>query len=277
MGALKLGTCNEYFEGWSIEEVFRYAAEIGYDGVEIAPFTLAPSVEEIGPERRREIRAAAAEAGVEIIGLHWLLVSPQGLYVNHPDAAIRNRTRDYFQALIRFCGDLGGRVMIIGSPKQRNVQEGWDCGETWQRTRETFEACLPLAESCGVYLCIEPLSPEQTNLLTTAEEARRLVREIDHPHFQTMVDVCSGSSESRPVADLLRDSGPHLYHVHVNDANKRGPGFGQTDFRSIIAALKALNYQRYLSVEVFDFKPDPRTIAAASLGYLRGIEAGLGD
>ena len=272
---MKLATCNEYFEGWSIEEVFRYAAEIGYDGVEIAPFTLAPSVVDISAQRRQEIRQAAEVAGVEIVGLHWLLVSPEGLYVNHPDEAIRSRTRDYFQALIRFCGDLGGKVMIIGSPKQRNVQEGWDRSETWQRTRETFEACLPLAESCGVYLCIEPLTPEQTNLLTTAEEARRLVREIDHPHFQTMVDVCSGSSEAKPVSELLRESAPHLYHVHVNDANKRGPGFGNTDFRSVIATLEELSYERYLSVEVFDFTPDPRTIAAASLGYLRGIRAGL--
>ncbi len=272
---MKLGTCNEYFEGWAIEEVFRYAAEIGYDGVEIAPFTLAPSVEEIGAPRRREIRQAAAAAGVEIIGLHWLLVSPQGLYVNHPDETIRRRTEEYFRALIRFCGDLGGQVMIIGSPKQRNVQDGWDRAETWARTRQTFEACLPLAEACGVYLCIEPLTSEQTNLLTTAAEARKLVEEIGHPHFQTMVDVCSGSTEAKPVAQLLRESAAHLYHVHVNDANKRGPGFGATDFRSVIGTLAELGYERYLSVEVFDFQPDPRTIAAGSLGYLRGIRDAL--
>ena len=107
---MKYGTCNEYFEDWPIEEVFDYAGQIGYDGVEIAPFTLAPTVEEIPAERRREIRRAAEKSGVEIIGLHWLLVSPEGLYVNHPDEAIRSRTRDYFQALIRFCGDLGGQV-----------------------------------------------------------------------------------------------------------------------------------------------------------------------
>ena len=77
------------------------------------------------------------------------------------------------------------------------------------------------------------------------------------------------------MPQLLEDSGPHLYHVHVNDANKRGPGFGQTDFVAILETLKRLNYQRYISVEVFDFSPDPRTIASASLGYLRGIAAAL--
>ena len=272
---MKFGTCNEYFEDWPIEEVFDYAAEIGYEGVEIAPFTLAPSVENIPAGRRREIRQAAERAGVEIIGLHWLLVSPEGLYINHVDPAIREWTRAYFQALINFCGDLGGQVMIIGSPQQRNVQEGWDFQETWGRTREAFEGCLPLAQERGVYLCIEPLNKAQANIFNTAAEARKLVSEINHPHFQTMVDVCSGSTEELPVPQLLEDSGPHLYHVHVNDVNKRGPGFGQTDFVGILEMLKRLNYQRYISVEVFDFSPDPRTIAAASLAYLRGIAAAL--
>ncbi|MSR82102.1 MAG: sugar phosphate isomerase/epimerase [Candidatus Latescibacteria bacterium] len=273
---MKFATCNEYFEHWPIEEVFAYAAEVGYQGVEIAPFTLAPSVEEISTARRGEIRRAAEAAGVEIVGLHWLLVSPTGLYINHPDEGIRKKTRDYFEALIRCCGDLGGQVMIIGSPKQRNVQEGWDFQQAWERTRVVFESCLKTAEGCGVYLCFEPLSPDQTNFITTVAQARQLVAQIGHPHFQTMVDVCSGSSEAVPVPQLLRDAGPHLYHVHVNDANKRGPGFGQSDFVGVLQTLQELKYERYVSVEVFDFKPDPRTIAAASLAYLRGIQAALG-
>lgn len=272
---MKFGTCNEYFENWPIEQVFEYAAEIGYHGVEIAPFTLAPSVEEIPAERRREIRRAAERAGVEIIGLHWLLVSPEGLYINHIDDHIRGRTRDYFKALIQFCGDLEGQVMIIGSPQQRNVQEGWDHQETWNRTREVFENCLSLAQERGVYLCIEPLSRDQTNFISTAAQARQMIAEIDHPHFQTMMDACSGSTEKRSVPQLLEDSARHLYHVHANDANKRGPGFGQTDFVGILETLKKLNYERYVSVEVFDFEPDPRTIAAASLAYLRGVQAAL--
>ena len=102
-----------------------------------------------------------------------------------------------------------------------------------------------------------------------------MVADINHPNFQTMVDVCSGSTEEIPVAQLLRDSGEHLYHVHVNDANKRGPGFGTTDFVSVLKTLKDLDYRRYVSVEVFDFAPDPRTIAAGSLHYLKGIAAAL--
>ena len=272
---MKFGTCNEYFEGWPIEDVFDYAGTVGYDGVEIAPFTLADSVDDIPGKRRDEIRAAAEKAGVEIIGLHWLLIKPEGLYTNHVDDEIRNRTRDYFLSLVRFCGDLGGKVMIIGSPKQRNVQKGWDYDETWERTKNVFRDCLPLAAENDVTLCIEALSPEQTNFIQTAQEACRMVAEIDHPNFRTMIDVCSGSSETKAPAQLLRETRDHLWHVHVNDANKRGPGFGETDFVSVMEALQEIDYQRYVSVEVFDFAPDPRTIAAGSLHYLRGIVDGL--
>ena len=272
---MKFATCNEYFENWAIEDVFNYAADLGYDGVEIAPFALAPSVEDISAARRDEIRAAAEKAGVEIVGLHWLLASPEGLYITHPDPEIYQRTCAYFKALVQFCGDLGGEVMIIGSPMQRNVQEGWDYQECWDRMRGALEGGLQLAEQYGVYLCMEALSKEQTNIVSTCAEAREMVAQINHSNFQTMVDVCSGSSEETPVNQLLRDSGEHLYHVHVNDANKRGPGFGQTDFVSVMRTLNELNYQRYVSVEVFDFAPDPRSIATGSLHYLKGIAAAL--
>ena len=165
--------------------------------------------------------------------------------------------------------------MIIGSPMQRNVKEGWDYQQCWDRMRGAFVGGLELAEQFGIYLCMESLSKEQTNIVSTCQEARKMVAEINHPNFQTMVDVCSGSTEEIPVAQLLRDSGEHLYHVHVNDANKRGPGFGTTDFVSVLKTLKELDYRRYVSVEVFDFAPDPRTIAAGSLHYLKGIAAAL--
>ncbi|MBI4531606.1 MAG: sugar phosphate isomerase/epimerase, partial [Candidatus Latescibacteria bacterium] len=178
---MKIATCNEFFENWNIEDVFRYAAEIGYDGVEIAPFTLATSVREINAERRRAISRAAEETGVEIIGLHWLLVSPEGLYINHPDDRIRRATQDYFQELIRFCGDIGGHVMIIGSPKQRSVQPGWSPEMIWDLTRETFHRILSVAEGCNVTLCIEALSADQTNFITTVRDAVRMVEQVDHP------------------------------------------------------------------------------------------------
>ena len=110
---MKFAICNEIFQGWKIEDILGHAAGLGYQGVEVAPFTLSNSVCDIAPPERQRIRDAAAKHGIQIAGIHWVLVKPEGLYMNHPDRAIRQRTSDYFVALVDFCADLGGRVMVV--------------------------------------------------------------------------------------------------------------------------------------------------------------------
>ncbi len=268
---MKLAVCNEFFEGWEIERVFDYAALIGCAGVEIAPFTLAESVHGISSASRRNIRRAAAGAGVEIVGLHWLLVKPAGLYINHPDRQIWKRTQEYVKALIDFCGDLGGSVMIHGSPQQRNIQEGWDAEDCFARAAELFAGCTDLMADRGVTYCIEPLTDQETNFVTSVAGALKLVEAVGHPNFQTMVDCRAAASEERPHTEVIAQAGMAMRHVHVNDPNLRGPGFGDLQFTPIMRALQDQDYNGYVSVEVFEFDPDPQTIAARSIGYLKGI------
>jgi len=265
----KLAICNEMFEGWDIEEVFKFAAEVGYQGVEIAPFTLAKSVEDISGERRKQILNAAKKESIEIVGLHWLLASPSGLYINHTDEKIRQKTVNYLKSLINLCADLDGHIMVFGSPKQRDILPAEDFESTWERTVDSFRQVLPLAEKRKVYICFEPLAPRETNFINTVEEGVRLVEEVNHPHFLLHLDVKAMSAENKPLGEIIRTGAKHLHHFHVNDDNGRAPGFGNADYEQITQALKDINYQGFLSVEVFDFKPDPRTIAKESMTYLK--------
>ncbi len=270
---IKISICNELFVGWPINRVFEYAAQLGYDGVEIAPYTLARSVTEIPPKERRAIRHAAEKSGIEIVGLHWLLAEPEGLYINHPDEMIRIETQEYIEALIHFCADIGGRILVHGSPHQRTVQQGWDFQESWNFAKETFKVCLKTAQKRNVLYCIEPLAHMNTNFINTVAEGIQFVREIRHPHFKMVFDCRSASAEEKSASEaLLRtlDSG-YLRHIHVNDANGRGPGFGDTAFAPVLKILIKHNYKGYISVEVLDFSPDPQTVASRSIGYLRGI------
>ncbi len=277
--SIKISICNELFQGWPIEKVFEYIAKLGYDGVEIAPFTLADSVTEISSKRRKEIRLAAEENGIEIIGLHWLLLKPEGLYINHPDEFIRIQTQEYIEALIHFCADLGGKILVHGSPHQRTIQEGWNAKDSWDYAKETFRVSLKAAQQRNVIYCIEPLAPALTNFINTVEEAVRLVKEIRHPNFKMVFDCRSASaSEKSLTGALIRalESG-YLRHVHVNDANGMGPGFGETEFLPVLRTLMKNGYRGYISVEVFRFDPDPQTIASRSIGYLKTILKGLAE
>src|SRR5262249_15071076 len=118
---MKFAICNEIFKGWKLDDTLSYAKRLGYSAVEIAPFTLANSVTDISATERQKIRDSAARIGIEIAGIHWVLVKPEGLYINHADPAIRERTSHYFRELVDFCADIGGKVIVVGSPKQRNI------------------------------------------------------------------------------------------------------------------------------------------------------------
>jgi sugar phosphate isomerase/epimerase len=275
---MRYAICNETYGETPWPEVCRRLAGYGYDGVELAPFTFAPDVREISVAGRREIARVAADAGLEVVGLHWLLVSPPGLHLTTADARVRQQTIDYLRALIDFCADVSGRVMTFGSPKQRNVEEGTDSDEARARMEEGFRACLPALEARGVTLCMEALPPPESNFIRTAAEAATMVRAVDHPHFRMMLDVKSMCAEPRPPAETIRQHAgsahgrPILAHFHANDANRRGPGFGETDFRPILAALDEIGFDGYVSIEVFDYSPDPDTIAREGLRHLKESE-----
>ncbi len=268
---MKLGICSEVFNGWDWEETCEFVKRTGYDGIEIAPFTLAKSVGLIGDARRSELKAVAKKHDLEIIGLHWLLVSPEGLAITTTDALLREKTKAYFFELIRFCSDLGGKVMIVGSPKQRNVPEGMTYAAAINSAKEFFMDCAKEAGRSGVTLCLEPLSTAETNIFSTAKETLDFVKELDHPNFQMMLDVKAMSSESKSIPAIISDCNGYFKHFHANDENKNGPGFGNTDFVPIAAALNSSGYDKYVSVEVFNFTPGPEVIAKKSCEYLKRI------
>jgi sugar phosphate isomerase/epimerase len=261
--------CNEFCKGWDFEQACRLAGDTGYDGIEIAPFTIAERVTDIAPDQRRELRQAAARHGLHIVGLHWLLVKPEGLHLNSPRQEIRDETVAYLGAEIDFCADIGGTHMIIGSPKQRNVLPGQDFDDIWRRSVQAMRKLAARAEERNVCLCIEPLGRTETNFIDSAAEARCFVEAVGRPAFKMMLDVKAMNEDDEPMPDIIRKSAAHLAHFHANDANRLGPGFGDTDFRPIAAALNEIGYDGYVSVEVFDFSAGPQAIARESLRYLR--------
>ena len=270
MSHFKKSICDDPFEGWQIADVFRYIGDLGYDGVELSVYDLAEKVEEMTPADRWEVRRSAESAGLEIIGLHGAFkINTEFYYLNHPDASVRDRTAKHLNDLIRLCGDLGGRIITLGASKKRNVLPEITPQQAWGYAIETFKQSLETAEKCEVTLCLEPLSHHLTDFLTKASEAVRMVEEINHPNFRMMLDVRSASHDEMPIPDLVRQSARHLAHFHANDDNGRGPGTGNADYAGIAAALKEIQYDGYLSVEVFDFQPDPETIAKESLRVLR--------
>jgi sugar phosphate isomerase/epimerase len=266
---VQFGICNEIFKDWKIEDAIAFAAKTGYDAIEIAPFTLANYVTDITPEQRRHIKQSAEKAGIAVSGIHWVLAKAEGMYLNHSDPEVRKRTSRYFCELVDFCGDIGGNIVVVGSPKQRNLLPGVQRPQAIDWARETFGPSVRRAMDRGITICLEPLAPTETDFINTAAEAIHFINWFRSPSFRVILDVKAMCSEDRPIPEIIHASWPKFAYFHANDKNLKGPGFGDVDFLPIATALKAVGYDGFVSVEVFDFTEGPEVIATQSLEYLK--------
>jgi D-psicose/D-tagatose/L-ribulose 3-epimerase len=275
---MRIALCNEVLGGMPLERQCDYAANLGYDGLEIAPFTLSPTPEKISTAEAAKIRKVVEASGLVVTGLHWLLVKPDGLSLTDPDAAVRARTLEVMMHLTGLCAELGGAVLVHGSPKQRAIAPGETHGVALARLRDALAQVALAAARAGVTYCIEPLARKETNLVNTLAEATDLVRSIDHPNLRTMIDCsAAGLTENESIPSLIDRWLPTglIAHLQVNDPNRRGPGQGDMKFAPILAALQRHHYAGTIAVEPFDYVPDGAGVAAFSIGYLRGLVEAL--
>jgi sugar phosphate isomerase/epimerase len=277
---MKYAFCNEMFGEQPFNEVCAATRALGYTGVEIAPYTLDPKadpfdVRQVPEVRRTEMKRQAADAGLEIVGLHWLLAKTWGLHLTTPDVVVRLATIGYLRALVELCAEFGGKIMVLGSPQQRTLQPGVGYDDAEKYAAEILQTVMPTCAEHNVTIALEPLGPAETNFMLTAHSAIHLAQMVDSPHCKLLLDVKAMSTEPNPYETIIQESRDWLVHFHANDPNLLGPGMGDVGYDRIMATLAEINYAGWISLEVFKYDPDPLEIARQSLEYLRKIEAAI--
>lgn len=275
---MKFAICQELYEGWDWERQCEFSASLGYTGLEVAPFALAERISDVSAEQRATLRKQAAAHGMEIIGLHWLLAKTEGLHLTTSDAAVRKATSDYLIELGQACADLGGTLMVFGSPFQRNLEDGMSTEQAMANAAEIFKAALPVFADRGVSICMEPLTSKETDFINTCGQAAELIQMVGEPNFTLHQDVKAMiGAESRSVPELIHEFKGQVGHFHVNDTNLLGPGMGETDYGPIINALDEVGYDGWVSVEVFDYSLGAEHIAQESIKYLQQTLKSIND
>jgi len=274
----KYAMCNESMAELSWAEQCRIVGDAGYEGIEVAAFTLVKEgVQEISPARRKEMVSTMKDAGIECTGLHWLLAPPpRGLHITTPDAAVRRKTIAYLDELIDFCGDLGGHYMIFGSPKQRNTR-GTSIEEANKYFAEGLARVADHAQQRDVMILIEHLGSGATDVVNTLAEALEVVKDVNHPAVQIMFDFHNTDDETEPFDVLLKKYYEYIHYIHVQemDGKHLGTGTAVDDYVKSFQTLKDLGYDGWISLEVFDFSPGGRRIAEESMSVLKQLEAKL--
>jgi D-psicose/D-tagatose/L-ribulose 3-epimerase len=280
MGApFRYAICNEIFGQLPLSEVCGAVKSLGYDGIELAPHTLAEDATSLTAQQRTDIAQQIHDAGLAFVGLHWLLLSPPGLHITTADAETRKKTWDYVHRAIDLCADLAGEeaeskgVIVIGSPKQRSTNGLMAPRQAVDILTHELAHAAPHAEMRGVKLLLEALSPADTDVVNCLPDAVAIVRQIGSPAVQSMFDVHNAIKEKEPHAELIRRYAAHIAHIHVNELDGQEPGRGEYDFARLLETANELDYRGWISVEAFDFSRDSREIAERAITHLKASEA----
>lgn len=268
---MEFAICQELFTDWTWDRQCQFIAETGYTGIEVAPFTLADRLDSITPQQRAELKKVALGNGLTVVGLHWLLAKTTGFHLTTADAEVRKRTAEYLIQLGDLCADLGGTLMVLGSPQQRSLEPGVTREQANRNAIEVLQHALPRLANVGVDLLLEPLTIRETDFMISCEEAAEIIAEVNHPNLGLHQDVKAMLGEGKPLPELIQQFAGMTRHFHANDENLRGPGMGDVDFFPIFEALKSSGYNRWVSVEVFDYSPGAEFTAQESLRYMKEV------
>ena len=280
---MKYALCNEMFKKWSIENQFEAFAAWGYDGVELAPFSLDPAfvsgaantmdLNRIDDHICTRILRASTETGVVISGLHWILAKTSGFHLTTDEYEVRKKTSAYLCRLAELCAKLGGNYMVLGSPSQRNVARGQEYSRARENALETIGSVVDTLQKTGVTLALEALAPTETNFWVNSEETLAFIQDLGTPRNVTLHLDCKAmfGGEYQDIPDvILRVGREHkITTFHANDPNLQGPGFGRLKFEPIMKALHDVKFDGWIGVEPFDYSPGIVELGRESIRYLK--------
>ncbi len=235
-----------------LETSIRYAAELGFDAVEIFP----PGPEEIDPAG---LKRMLAEYGVKLAavgtGAGWV---KHQLQLADPNPGRRKAAMDFVVSIIDLAGPLGASA-IIGSMQGRS---GGEVTATAAKDylRIALEQGGQAAAKHGVPLIYEPLNRYETNQCNRLGDGVTMLEALQTDNVVLLADLFHMNIEEDDMAQSLITAGRHIGHVHFVDSNRRPVGNGHLDFKAVIDALHQIKYTGYLSAEAYAW-PDSHAAA----------------
>lgn len=184
--------------------------------------------------------------------------------LTHDDPAFHQTSFKYIESCLEICYELGagflagpmysavGKARLV-SPEQKKIE--------WERAVLNLTKVCHMADSRGLKIALEPLNRFETDLINTAEDVVKLVKDINHPAAKIMLDGFHMNIEEPDIERAIQLAGNELIHLQVSENYRGTPGTGQTRWDAYKRALEAINYEGVISIE--SFTPEIKELAGA--------------
>ena len=268
---MKYAICNELFGKLDFKESCLLTARYGFQGVEIAPFTLFDDPKNVDSKKIRKIKQVLKKSGLDFVGFHWLFLSPKGLHITTPDLTIREKSWDHLRRLIDITGELGGGVLVLGSPKQRNAI-GISPEEALGYLKEGLSKIATYAVKRNSTILIEALPKKYTNVINRLEESKQLIQSVNKAGINGMFDFHNCADENIPWPELIENNYDIIQHVHLNGVNGSHPSTKNINFIPAFQKLAGKKYKGWISLEIFHKPDNPELILSKTRNFLIEME-----
>jgi len=255
---------------YPLSEVIERVAAIGYDGIEIGAASPHAFPDYLNAERRREIRRMLEANDLALASMLPAPGGGPGFNVASPMVEERVAAVEQYKKVADLCADLGGATLLYVAGWQ---VFGTSRAQAWDWSREALAKVADHSAGRGVTVVIEPTSAD-SNLIDSCDDAMMLKAEVDRSNVKLMFDTYHVIYRNEVSTDYIRRMGKDLHHIHLADANRAAPSdAGKADYRAIVAELKKIDFQGYLTMEIgFDRRAvEADRIAREAHDYVRTI------
>jgi sugar phosphate isomerase/epimerase len=282
---------NWVYDDEPLRETFQRLSRYGYDGIELKG---EPSLYDIA-----EIKSLCEEFNLQVTSvLGWTIWGIPGRDLSSPLGEERAAAVKFLMEAVDFTVQVGAPILLVlpfpagrttptGDPQSEG--EWLSTAETeWKNAVDSVRQVSEYAINQDVTLAVEPINRFETYQLTTAEQARKFIQDVNADNVKLNLDSYHMNIDESDPADAVRKSGEYLVHMHVAGSNRQAPGSGHTDFIELFTALKEINFQGTIALEPVPPGANPGTAIKLSanlplrdkyakdgIAYLKGIEETL--
>lgn len=267
---LKLSFLSMVYQRYGIEKVFKEASRMGFNGLEIWGARPHAYVYDCDDATIDKIKQYSKEYNIEVSAYTpENCVYPYNLCSQSKKE--RKDTIEYYKVALDVAKQIDAPLIQItpGDPGYEGSEES-DWGHLCEGLAEVCEH----AEEVGVDVVMETLTPCESQILTTASDLRKLLRDVPSSRLFGMMDMVNPYVMRESFSNYFNLLGQKMGHIHIADSDGRTGahlplGDGEINFEPVISMIDRSTYQKYCSIEICGYIEDPETYMEKSIRYLR--------